>query len=60
MDLVGFCVIVPSHLRGQGIFFSWVFRESNFYSPGYFVGPKFFLAFISWVTRVMLGECSEP
>ena len=39
-------VIVPSWVRN---FFSWMFRGSETFSLGCFVGPKFFLGGISWV-----------
>ena len=34
-------------IRGPEIFFSWVFRESEFFSRGFFVGPIFSLSLLS-------------
>ena len=59
MDLKFFHVSISS----AQIFFScvqnifwWVFRGSKIFSYGYFVGPKFFLADISWVTCEYVSE----
>ena len=41
---------VPSSLV-QNVF-SWVFRVSQIFSRGYFVGPRFFLVCISWVKNI--------
>ena len=62
----GFSGILPSCFRGYfvghkfflvgiswvPIFFSWVFRSSQFFSRGYFVRPNFFLVGISWVQNL--------
>ena len=36
------------------IFFLWIFRESQTFSLGYFMGPNFFLVGISWVKNIFL------
>ena len=58
---------VPSWISWVRNFFSWVFRRSNFFSCGYFVGPiifssryfvgpKFFIVGISWVQNFSRGH----
>ena len=53
--IVGLAGLVPLRHRAfvgiswVPIFFSWVFRRSQIFSCGYFVGPKVFLVGISWV-----------
>ena len=55
VGLVGLVGLVPSCYRAfVGIswaqyFFLWVFRGSQVFCCGYFVGPRFFLVGISWV-----------
>ena len=62
-SIVGLVGLVPlCHRDFVGIswgpnFFSWVFRESQIFSRGYFVGPKFFLVGISWVQNFL--SCGE-
>ena len=54
--------IVPSCLRGYLVgptFFPWVFRGSKIFSCRFFVGPKFFLVYISWLKDFQLMTAWE-